>query len=245
MDIPLAGKIALVTGGGVRVGRAISLSLAAAGADVSVHYRASRSEAETAAAEIGALERRAKVIQADLSRPEDCRRVVRETVDGLGSLDFLVHSAANFHRATLQETDENLWDSAMDVNARAGFLMAREAAPVLRERGGRIVLISDFLAESPARNYVAHSVSKAAVEGLVRALAVELGPEIPVNGVAPGTVLPPEGTSAEEIERLARRVPARRIGTAEDVAAAVVFLCAGPAFVTGQVLRVDGGRSIV
>ena len=133
----------------------------------------------------------------------------------------------------------------MDVNARAGFLMAREAAPVLRERGGRIVLISDFLAESPARNYVAHSVSKAAVEGLVRALAVELGPEIPVNGVAPGTVLPPEGTSAEEVERLARRVPARRIGTADDVGAAVVFLCAGPAFVTGQVLRVDGGRSIV
>ena len=181
----------------------------------------------------------------DLSRPEDCRRVVRETAEGLGSLDFLVHSAANFHRATLQETDENLWDSAMDVNARAGFLMAREAAPVLRERGGRIVLISDFLAESPARNYVAHSVSKAAVEGLVRALAVELGPEIPVNGVAPGTVLPPEGTTAEEVERLARRVPARRIGTADDVGAAVVFLCAGPAFVTGQVLRVDGGRSIV
>jgi len=245
MDRPLAGKIALVTGGGVRVGRAISLALAAAGADVSVHYRASRSEAETAAAEIGALGRRATVIQADLSRPEDCRRVVRETVEGLGSLDFLVHSAANFHRATLHETDENLWDSAMDVNARAGFLMAREAAPVLRERGGRIVLISDFLAESPARNYVAHSVSKAAVEGLVRALAVELGPEIPVNGVAPGTVLPPEGTTAEEVERLARRVPARRIGTADDVGAAVVFLCAGPAFVTGQVLRVDGGRSIV
>jgi len=245
MDRPLAGKIALVTGGGVRVGRAISLALAAAGADVSVHYRASRSEAETAAAEIGALKRRATVIQADLSRPEDCRRVVRETAEGLGSLDFLVHSAANFHRATLHETDENLWDSAMDVNARAGFLMAREAAPVLRERGGRIVLISDFLAESPARNYVAHSVSKAAVEGLVRALAVELGPEIPVNGVAPGTVLPPEGTTAGEVERLARRVPARRIGTADDVGAAVVFLCAGPAFVTGQVLRVDGGRSIV
>jgi len=133
----------------------------------------------------------------------------------------------------------------MNVNARAGFLLAREAAPALGQRRGRIVLISDFLAESPARNYLAHSVSKAAVEGLVRALAVELGPEISVNGVAPGTVLPPEGTSAEAIERLARRVPAKRIGSAEDVGAAVVFLCAGPAFVTGQVLRVDGGRSIV
>jgi pteridine reductase len=245
MALPLAGKIALVTGGGVRVGRAISFSLAAAGADVAIHYRSSRTEAESAAEQIGASGRRAKVIEGDLSRPDDCRRVVLEAIAGLGSLDFLVHSAANFLRASIEETDENLWDSAMDVNARAAFLLARQAAPLLRTRRGRIVLISDFLAESPARNYLAHSVSKAAVEGLVRALAVELGPEIPVNGVAPGTVLPPEGTSAEEIERLARRVPAKRIGSAEDVGAAVVFLCAGPAFVTGQVLRVDGGRSIV
>lgn len=156
-----------------------------------------------------------------------------------------MHSASNFHRAPLAETDESLWDSAMDVNARAGFLMAREAASTLAARCGRIVLVSDFLAESPARNYLAHSVSKAAVEGLVRGLAVELAPEVAVNGVAPGTVLPPEGTSSEEIERLARRVPAKRIGSAEDVAETVVFLCAGPAFLTGQVIRVDGGRSIV
>jgi pteridine reductase len=133
----------------------------------------------------------------------------------------------------------------MDVNARAGFLLAREAAPMLTERSGRVVLISDFLAESPARNYLAHAVSKAAVEGLVRALAVELAPEVSVNGVAPGTVLPPEGTTEEEAARLARRVPAGRIGSAEDVAATVVFLCAGPAFLTGQLIRVDGGRSIV
>jgi pteridine reductase len=133
----------------------------------------------------------------------------------------------------------------MNVNARAGFLMAREAASSLRARRGRIVLVSDFLAESPERNYFAHSVSKAAVEGLVRALAIALAPDVTVNGVAPGTVLPPEGTSAEEVERLARRLPAKRIGSADDVAATVVFLCAGPAFLTGQVIRVDGGRSIV
>jgi pteridine reductase len=162
-----------------------------------------------------------------------------------GGLDFLVHSAANFHRAALEDTDETLWDSAMNVNARAGFLLAREAAATLRERRGRVVLISDFLAETPERNYFAHSVSKAAVEGLVRALAVALAPEVAVNGIAPGTVLLPEGTTAEEAERLARRLPAKRIGSAEDVAAAVVFLCAGPAFLTGQVIRVDGGRSIV
>jgi pteridine reductase len=245
MTLPLAGKTALVTGGGVRVGRAISLGLAAAGADVAIHYRSSRSEAERAAGEIRAGGRRAGIVPGDLARPDDCRRVVRDSIAFLGSLDFLVHSAANFHRAPLEETDETLWDDAMNVNARAGFLLAREAASVLRERRGRIVLISDFLAESPERNYFAHSVSKAAVEGLVRALAVALAPDVAVNGVAPGTVLPPEATSPEDVDRLARRLPAKRIGSAEDVAATVVFLCAGPAFLTGQVIRVDGGRSIV
>lgn len=245
MACRLDGRIALVTGGGIRVGRAIALALGGAGADVAVHYRTSRDGAESTAAEIRAGGRRAAVVSGDLARPDDCRRVVRESIAALGGLDFLVHSASTFHRASLAATDEDLWDSAMDVNARAGFLLAREAAPTLEERQGRIVLVSDFLAESPARNYVAHSVSKAAVEGLVRALAVELAPEVPVNGIAPGTVLPPEGTTPEEVERFARRVPAKRIGSPEDVAATVVFLCSGPAFITGQVIRVDGGRSIV
>jgi len=245
MDVPLAGKIALVTGGGVRVGRAISLGLAAAGADVAIHYRRSREEAETVASQLRSAGRRSVVLEGDLARPEDCRNVIAGAIRELGGLDFLVHSAANFHRAALEDTDETLWDSAMNVNARAGFLLAREAAATLRERRGRVVLISDFLAETPERNYFAHSVSKAAIEGLVRALAVALAPEVAVNGIAPGTVLLPEGTTPEEAERLARRLPAKRIGSAEDVAAAVVFLCAGPAFLTGQVIRVDGGRSIV
>jgi pteridine reductase len=245
MPLPLDRKIALVTGGGIRVGRAIALALGSAGADVAVHYRGSREGADNVAAEIRAGGHRAVAVPADLARADDCRRVVREAIAALGGLDLLVHSAANFHRATLAETDERLWDSSMNVNARAGFLLAREAAATLRERRGRVVFVSDFLAEAPARNYLAHSVSKAAVEGLVRALAVELAPEVTVNAVAPGTVLPPEGTTVEEVERLARRVPAKRIGSAEDVAATVVFLCAGPDFLTGQVIRVDGGRSIV
>lgn len=245
MPAALDGKIALVTGAGIRVGRAVAVALAAAGADVVVHYGRSGGAAESAANEIRAAGRRAAVIQGDLALPEECGRVVEESLTAFGGLDLLVHSAANFYRASLEETDENLWDSAMDVNVRAGLLLARAAASSLRERRGRIVLVSDFLAESPARNYLAHSVSKAAVEGLVRGLAVELAPQVTVNGVAPGTVLPPEGTTAEEVERLARRVPLRRIGSAEDVAETVVFLCAGPSFLTGQVIRVDGGRSIV
>ncbi len=241
---PLAGKVALVTGAAVRVGRAISLALADSGADVAVHYLSSGREAEQTVQAIRALGRRALAVRADLGQPQQCRRAVKEAADGLGPLDLLVHSAANFHRASLAETDEALWDSAMDVNARAGLLLAREAAPMLAARRGRVVLISDFLARDPAKSYLAHSVSKAAVEGLVRALAVELAPEVSVNGVAPGTVLVPDGTSPEEAEKLARRVPARRNGDPEDVARTVLFLCAGPSFITGQVIRVDGGKSL-
>ncbi len=240
----MSGKVALVTGAAVRVGRAIALALARAGADVAVHHFSSETPAEGTARAIRALGRRALLVRADLGSPEECRRAVKESAAGLGPLDFLVHSAATFHRASLAETDERTWDSAMNLNARAGFLLAREAAPMLRERRGRVVLISDFLARDPARHYLAHAVSKAAVEGLVRALAVELAPEVSVNGVAPGTVLVPEGTTPEEAEKLARRVPLRRNGDPEDVARTVLFLCAGPAFLTGQVIAVDGGKSL-
>jgi pteridine reductase len=169
---------------------------------------------------------------------------VSEATSILGPLDFFIHSASNFHRASLEETGEDLWDSAMDINARAGLLLVREAAATLKTRRGRVVLISDFLARTPARNYLAHAVSKSAVEGLVRALAVELAPEVSVNGVAPGTVLVPEGTSLKEAEKLARRVPLKRNGDPDDVAQTVLFLCAGPAFITGQIIAVDGGKSL-
>ncbi len=239
---PLTGKAALVTGAGVRVGRAIALALAEAGADLAVHHRDSGAEAAKVVQEIAALGRRAFALRADLARPDECRAVIRDAIRSLGTLDLLVHSAASFRRATLEESDEALWDSAMNVNARAGFLLAREAAKTLRLRAGRIVLISDFLAADPARGYLAHGVSKAAVEGLMRALAIELAPEVSVNAVAPGTVLIPDGTSAATANRWAKRVPLQRNGDPADVAATVVFLCAGPSFITGQVLRVDGGR---
>lgn len=245
VSLPLGGKVALVTGAAVRVGRAVALALAEAGADVAIHYHSSKEKAGDAVEAVRAFGVRGLAVQADLEDPEECRRAVRAAVQGLGRLDLLVHSAANFHRASLAETGESVWDSAMNVNARAGYLLAREAAPMLRERRGRVVLISDFLARDPARSYLAHSVSKAAVEGLVRALAVELAPEVSVNGVAPGTVLVPEGTPPEEAAKLARRVPLKRNGDPEDVARTVLFLCAGPAFITGQIIAVDGGKSLV
>ncbi|MEP6801074.1 MAG: SDR family oxidoreductase [Acidobacteriota bacterium] len=243
-DLPLSGRVALVTGGGIRVGRAIAVALARQGADVAVHYRTSASGAEEVCADIRSLGRRAVGIAADLAEPEACERVVSETDRHFGGLDFLVHSASNFHRASLEETTADVWDSALDVNARSGFLLSRAAAPSLRLRGGRVVLISDFLAARPVRHFLAHSVSKAAVEGLVRALAVELAPEVSVNGVAPGVVLPPDGTPPSDAAGWAKSVPLGRNGDPDDVARAVVFLCSGPAFITGQILRVDGGKVI-
>jgi pteridine reductase len=240
----LAGKTALVSGAAVRVGREIAMTLAGAGADLAVHYASSAAEAEATAAEIRRLGRRAETVGARLERGSECSGLVHRVIEIFGRLDILVHSASNFHRASLAETDEALWASSMDVNARAGFLMARAAAPELAARKGRIVLISDFLGRDPARHYLAHSVSKAAVEGLVRALAVELAPDVQVNGVAPGNVLVPEGTTPEEAARWASKVPLRRIGEPRDVAESVLFLCAGPSFITGHVLRVDGGKDL-
>lgn len=241
---PLTGKSAVVTGAGVRVGRAIALALAEAGADVAVHFRESSGPAGEVTREIDGLGRRSVAIQADLSRPGDCRSLVQNAIAELGGLDLLVHSAANFHRASLEDTDEALWESSMSLNVRAGFLLAREAAASLRARRGRVVLISDFLAIAPIRGYLAHSVSKAAVEGLVRALAMELAPEVSVNGVAPGTVLVPEGTSPDQAARWAKQAPLQRNGEPSDVARTVLFLCTGPSFITGQILRVDGGTSV-
>jgi pteridine reductase len=244
-DRTLAGRAALVTGAGIRVGRSIALGLARAGADVVVHYGRSAEEARSTAGEIEALGRAAFLVQADLADPESPGRLVSAALAAAGRLDILVHSAANFLRAPLSETSIEIWDAAFAVNARAGFLLARAAAPELARRRGRIVLVSDDLASRPARGYVAHAASKAAVEGLVRALAVELAPDVTVNGVAPGTVLVPEGTPPEDAARWARQVPAKRNGSPEDVAAAVLFFAGGPGFVTGQILHVDGGKSLV
>lgn len=234
-----------MTGAGVRVGAAIATGLARAGADVAVHYRSSASEAEAVCRDIRALGRRSEVIRGDLADPSAPAAVVAQARKIFGRLDLLVSSASNFLRAPLSETTAEIWDAALDVNARAGFLLAQAAADELRSRKGRIVFVSDALATRPVPGYLAHSVSKAAVEGLVRALAVELAPEVSVNGVSPGTVLVPEGTPPADAARWARAVPAGRNGDPEDVAAAVVFLCAGPAFVTGQILQVDGGKSLV
>jgi pteridine reductase len=237
-------RVALVTGAAVRVGRAIALERARVGCDVAIHYHTSRREAEATVAAIDRAGGRAVAIPADLSRPAECDRLVHRTIAVLGRIDLLIGSAANFLRRPFAETDAAVWDEALDLNARANFLLARAAEDELRDRRGRVVLISDLAAQRAWKKYAVHGISKAAVEAVVRVLARQLAPEVSVNGVAPGTILPPASMAKATIAKLVAEIPLRRCGTPEDVAAAVAFFCDGPAFVTGQILMVDGGRSL-
>jgi pteridine reductase len=238
-------KVVLVTGGAVRLGRAIALELAGAGFDIALHYHSSPAEAEKTSRGILLTGARVETFRADLSRPPEARHLVARVLARMGRLDGLVGSAANFLHVPFEKTDARVWSRAMDLNARANFLLARQAARELRRRRGRIVLVSDLAARRAWRGYAAHVVSKAALEAVVRVLARELAPEVSVNGVAPGTILPPDRMAAAKVKRLVSEIPLGRIGTPEELAQTVRFFCEGPAFVTGQVLTVDGGRSLV
>jgi pteridine reductase len=237
-------KVALVTGSAVRVGRAIALELAASGYDLVLHYRSSSASAEHLALEVRAMGVRAAEMKANLAKSSEAPRLIERAIRAMGRLDVLVGSAANFIRLPFSKTTALAWDEAMNLNARANFLLARAAEGELRRRRGRIVLISDLAAHRVWKDYSAHAISKAAVEMVVRVLARQMAPEVSVNGIAPGTILPPESMPKAETDRLLREVPLQRFGTPEEIAQVVRFFCEGPSFVTGQVLVVDGGRSL-
>jgi pteridine reductase len=183
---------------------------------------------------------RAVVLRADLTSPEACRRLVRDAVAALGGLDLLVSSAASFERIPFDDTDEAAFDRAFALNVRASFSLVHEAREALAASKGSVVLVTCTSATLPYRNHLAYVVSKGAAKQLMRALALELAPHVRVNAVAPGTVLPPDGMSDAERATLAARTLVGHIGSADDVASAVVYLARAP-FVTGHELLVDGG----
>lgn len=236
----LGGRTALVTGAGRRVGTAIARALAAEGMSLALHHHASGLECERLADEVRARGVRAVVLSADLTSGHACRRLVRDAVEALGGLDLLVSSAASFERRPLGDVDEDAMDRAFALNVRASFSLAHEARAALAARRGSIVLVTCTSASLPYRNHLPYVVSKGAARQLMRTLALELAPEIRVNAVAPGTVLPPEHLSEAERATLAARTLVGHIGRAEDVADAVVYLARAP-FVTGHELLVDGG----
>ena len=234
-------RVALVTGGAVRVGRAIALALADHGFDIAFTFRSSGDEAVQTAADVEALGRVALAVRADLTEPESVDSVLTAVRERFGRLDVLVNSAASFEARTLAEVDAAAWDRVMALNARAPHLLVRAAAPLLRQARGSVVNIVDLSAIQPWTDYAAHSVSKAALAHLTRLQARALAPEVRVNAVAPGAVLKPDDWPAERWEELAEAAPLRRTGSPRDVADAVLyFVRAG--FVTGQILAVDGGR---
>jgi pteridine reductase len=241
--LALRGKRALVTGAGVRVGRAIALALGREGMHVAVHYRTSREDAEETCRLVRAAGGEAVALGGDLSDRDVARAVVDESVTRLGGLDLLVPNAAGFERVTWPNLDDGAWDRMLDLNLTASFVLAERAATALGDADGSIVFITCASATVPYRNYLPYVVSKGGLRHLMRVLALELAPRVRVNAVAPGTVLPPDGMAQEDLDRMRARVPLGRFGDPEDVADAVVFLARSP-FITGHEIHVDGGRTI-
>jgi NAD(P)-dependent dehydrogenase (short-subunit alcohol dehydrogenase family) len=239
----LKGKVALVTGAGRRVGRAIALALAARGANIAVHYRTSATQADALVAGITASGVRANSFHADLESVAQIEMMVAAVAADLGRIDVLVNSASVFYRKPLEELTERDWDANLDVNLKAPFFLAKFAGARMRNQGaGKIVNIGDWAGIRPYNNYLPYTVSKSGVIGLTRALAKALAPEVQVNCVALGPVLAPEDYGPDEIARMVAGTLTKKMGSPADVASAVLFLCEGTDFATGSTIVLDGGR---
>jgi pteridine reductase len=237
-------RVALVTGAGRRLGRAMAAALAARGMTIAIHHHASSKGAYELKQEILASGGRAACFDADLTDAAAARSLPERVVQELGRLDVLVNSAAVMHRLSLEDTTPEQWDAILNLNLRAVFFCTQGAAPALRASRGKVINLADLAGLEPWSGFAAHSVSKAGVVMLTKVLALSLAPEVTVNAIAPGAVLVPEDYDAQERERLVRGTPLRRLGDPADVISALLYLLEGGDFVTGEVLVVDGGRRI-
>ena len=242
MEMRLSGKVALVTGAGKRLGRAVALRLAQEGADVAVHYHGSERDADEVVSEIEKLGRRAAAMRAELTNVEEIRALVQRVAHEFGRIDVLVNSAANFLPSSVISTTEEIWDASLDTNVKGPFFLAQAAAPWLRRSNGVIVNFADTGGILGWPGYIAHSVSKAGMTMLTKTLAKALAPEVRVNAIAPGTITMP-GDPPEWEQDFVKIAPLKKTGTPEDVAEAVSYLVSAK-FLTGHVLVLDGGRTL-
>lgn len=239
----LAGRVALVTGAGRRVGRAIATALGARGMRVAVHYNGSASGARETSADIDRAGGEARLFQADLSSPDAPAMLVREVAESFGGLDVLVNSAAIMNRTPLDSVTPADWDATFAINARAPFFTSVAAREYLAARRGAIVNIADLAALETWPAYIPHGLSKTVVVQMTRALARTLAPAVRVNAVAPGVILLPDTWQAETGERLRQTTPLKRLGSVNDVVGAVIYLLEAD-YVTGETIVVDGGRHV-
>lgn len=237
--MPVA-RYALVTGGAIRLGRAICEGLAQHGFDVALHYNNSEGQAREALAAVEAIGRNAFSIQSDLTDAAACVRLVDEVRSRFGTLDVLVNSAASFDTTRIGQTTSDQWDKIFALNLRAPFLLSQAAAEQMRA-GASIVNIADLAGVQAWPSYLAHGAAKAALIHLTRSLARALGPKVRVNAVAPGAVLLPNDFGDASARRLVDQTPLRRLGAPDDVVSAVRYLIDAE-FVTGTLIVVDGGR---
>jgi NAD(P)-dependent dehydrogenase (short-subunit alcohol dehydrogenase family) len=241
MNGKLAGKVALVTGAGKRLGRAIALRLAEEGADLVVHYGTSAKEAAEVVGRIEEMGQKAVALRANLGSVDEIRKLFLDAGNELGRLDLLVNSAANFLPGSVISTTEEIWDASLDTNVKAPFFCVQAAAPMLRRSKGSIVNFADTGGLLGWPGYVSHSVSKAGVVMLTKCLAKALAPDVRVNAIAPGTVTM-AGDPPEWEQEFVKLAPLRRTGRTSDIADAVVYLATAE-FLTGHTLVVDGGRT--
>ncbi|MDR3572804.1 MAG: SDR family oxidoreductase [Anaerolineaceae bacterium] len=235
-------KTALVTGGAVRVGKAITLGLARAGVNVAINYHSSIDEAQATSNEALAIGVKAFPVQADVSDPEQVMKMVAEAQNQLGTIDILINSASFFKVTPLPTANLELWQRVTRVMIDGAFYCSNEVAPqMIAEGQGVIINILDLSPWQPAVRFAAHNVGKAALLALTRQLAVDLSPQIRVNAIAPGAVLPPVHYDAAKIQQVAQRNLLKRWGTPEDVIQTTLFLIRSD-FITGEVIVVDGGE---
>jgi NAD(P)-dependent dehydrogenase (short-subunit alcohol dehydrogenase family) len=239
---PLSGKRALVTGGAKRIGRALALGLAQAGADVAITFRGSAEEAAETVAELSALGVRALAVACNVRDEASVAEATSQVLNEFGGLDILVNNAGAFETEALEKISVEQWDAMFETNTRGPFLVAKAVHAALKAAQGRIVNIGSLGGIHPWSTHAHYCTSKAALHMLSQTMAKAWAPEISVNCVAPGMIV--QGEVNVAYEHFAHKTPMQRNGSVEDVAAAVLFFATGPHFITGQLMAVDGGLGL-
>ena len=241
----IQNKVAVVTGGAIRVGRAIAIGLAKRGAHVAIAYHTSSSDAKKTVEEIKKWGVKAIAVKTDVSKKDQVKQLVKKCLDQFGRIDILVNNAAIFYKTPFQKITEKDWDRHIQINLKGTFLCSHAVGlQMLKQESGKIINIADWAGLRPYQNYIPYCVSKAGVICLTQALAKTLAPHIQVNSISPGPILLPENMPDSEKNAVIHGTPLKRIGSPSDIAETVIFLVEGSDFITGANILVDGGRSI-